>query len=914
MLPTLENQETSTRVPAPAQPAGPARWNETSRAYPACPNLKELFEAQVQWTPDALAVISPHESAPSVSYAELNRRANRLARHLQSLGVGPDVIVGVCLERSIHMVVAVLAVLKAGGAYAALDPSYPKDRLAFMIGDTRAPVILTEEKLRESIPGSGAQLISLDRDFSRWESLSPENPSISTGPDHLAYLIYTSGSTGQPKGVAMRQAPLVNLLYWQIENFSSPNHGRTLQFASLNFDVSFQEIFSTWCSGGALVLIDDTTRRDASALVRFIAAQEIQRVFLPFVALKHLAEAAEREQCHPSTLREVITAGEQLQITPSLVRFFSNLPDCTLENQYGPSEAHVVTAFRLHGSALEWPLLPSIGGPIANTQIHILDEKGLPLPARQPGELFIGGVCLARGYLNRPDLTAEKFVPDPFSEDPAARLYKSGDLAQWHSDGTLEFLGRIDHQVKIRGFRVELGEIEATLSRHPGLRENVVVARDSANGDKQLVAYIVSKNGPVPTADLRAFLREKLPAHFVPSTFVALKSLPLTPNGKVDRRALPAPGESVENSESPAGAHLKLPQNPLEMQLKLVFERFLNTRPISTDASFFELGGDSLQALKLIVEVERVTRKKLPLSVLFQSGTVEGLANFLEKDSPGAWSSLVPLQPLGSRPPLYLVHTTPGDVLGYGNLIFHLGTDQPCFGFQSLGFHDPDRAHTRVDEMAAYYIKELRQHQPHGPYRLGGWCYGGILAVEMAHQLRAAGEQIDLLALIETPAPAPPLGHWRYYARRLRCLLTMSPRQWTRYLKEKIRYYRGVKTANEMRFKRVSDEAQIDPVAAEERNRFLARLERVYHTNLDALHTYVPTYYPGPIVLFNAAEQDPAMVHDSQYGWPPLARDIETEVVPGDHDTILMEPNVRDLAAKLSRHLSQTATSAPGPR
>jgi amino acid adenylation domain-containing protein len=732
----------------------------------------------------------------------------------------------------------------------------------------------------------------LDTDWKTIAKEPDENLEASSDSENLSYLIYTSGSTGKPKGVAMRQGALVNLLSWQLQNWSAKPDAKTLQFASLNFDVSFQEIFSTLASGGTLVLVSEELRRDSNRLIKFLDEQNVERLFLPFVALKHLAGAAEREQTFPSHLREVITAGEQLQITPAIKEFFTKLPGCVLHNQYGPSETHVVTAFKLDASPQSWSALPPIGKAIDNTEIYLLDDQLQPMPIGEPGELYVGGDCLARGYLNRPELTAEKFIQNPFA--PKSRLYRTGDLARYLPDGNIEFLGRIDHQVKIRGFRIELGEIETLLSLHPMVREAAVVAKEDSRGDKQLVAYIVARPNRLETTELRKFLGEKLPSYAVPSHFVEISALPQTPNGKLDRRALPDPTQ-VETISTPL---LSPPQTPLEMQLQLVFERFLNRRPIGIDASFFELGGDSLQALGLIVEIERFTGKKLPLEILFQAPTIEKLAKAIQNSSGDfQFSSMVPLQPLGKRPPLFLVHTTPGDVLAYGGLIYHLGLEQPCYGFQSLGFGRKEDSHTRVEQMAAHYVRGLRSVQPEGPYYLGGWCYGGIVAVEMGHQLLAAGEDIALMALIETPAPAPPVYDCHYYLRRISRLLQMTPKQWRTYLGEKIKYYRGVKTANEMRFRRVE---QSDAPNAEERNRHLEKLEHVYHTNLDALNFYDARRYPGKIILFNAEEQDPALIPDPLYGWPSLAREIEVHKISGNHDTILMEPHVKTLARKLA--------------
>jgi amino acid adenylation domain-containing protein len=875
-------------------------WQESPIAE--CMALQRFIEDQAERTPHAIAIIDPRDVGCSLTYTELNRKANQLASYLQEGGAGPDELVGICMERSIDMIVSVVATIKAGAAYVPFDPAYPAERLAFMLEDTRAPIILTQQKLEDKLPKEKTKIICVDRDESLISGQPTDNPPVSSTGENLAYVIYTSGSTGRPKGVAMRQGALVNLMQWQLENFSFNEPARTLQFASLNFDVSFQEIFSTLSSGGALVLIDDVLRRDARGLLQHIVGNKVQRIFLPFVALKHLAEASEYMSVTPTDLREVITAGEQLQITPAIVSFFEGLPQCTLENQYGPSETHVVTAYRLQGPPKQWPALPPIGGAITNTKCNLLDDQLRALHDGEVGELYLGGDCLARGYLYRQDLTAAKFIDDPFGSS-GSRLYKTGDLARVLPDGNIQFLGRIDHQVKINGFRIELGEIEAVLHQHATIKEAAVIARAADGGENQLIAYVVTHpDQNISAGELRQFLKSKLPHYMVPARFVRLKALPLNPNGKVDRKALPEGEPMIENIV----VDFKPPQTPMQMQLQLVFERFLKKRPIGIDASFFELGGDSLQALNLIIELERVTGKTLPLGILYEAPTIDALSKAIERHTDTKWSSLVPLQPLGKRAPLFFVHTTPGDVLGYGNLVYQLGTEQPSYGFQSLGFYDPKQSHQRVEEMAAYYVQLLREFQPTGPYYLGGWCYGGIIAVEMAHQLRAAGQEIAFLGLIETPAPPPEKDIFRFYLRRVDCLLKMNPIHWFRYLRAKIRYYSGVKEANEERFRRVEKTDPKDgPV--EEINKHLERLEHVYAVNDRALKFYRSKRFPGKVTLFNAAQQDPALIRDPLYGWRGLAAQVEAYVIPGDHDTILAEPQAHQLAQKMSECIARAA-------
>ena len=596
------------------------RWNDTQTDYPRDLCVHHLFEAQVESTPYATALVFDNQQ---LTYQELNAQANQLAHALIKRGVKPDVLVGICVTRSVEMVIGLLGILKAGGVYVPLDPMYPSDRLAFMLSDTQTPVLLTQQRLLEELPAHQAKVICLD---SEWEVIaqeSEENPISSTSAENLAYVIYTSGSTGTPKGVSMSHRPLCNLLWWQLHSSTHPRGTRTLQFASLNFDVSFQELFSTWYAGGTLVLIAEELQRDAVGLLHLLKNERVERLFLPFVALQQLAGAVAHHAPVPTCLREVITAGEQLRITQQIVSFFSRLKDCQLYNQYGPSESHVVTAFNLTGPPEDWPTLPPLGRPIANTQIYLLDSHLHPVPAGIPGELYIGGVGLARGYLNHPKLTAEKFIPNPFSEDAEARLYKTGDLARYLPDGNIEFLGRLDHQVKIRGFRIELGEIETVLSQHTAVRENVVMAWEDSPGDKRLVAYLVPAVKPPPTvSELRSFLREKLPEYMVPSVFMFLDALPLTPNSKVDRRALPAPDQTRPELKEA----FVPPRTPVEELIACIWAEVLGVKQVGAYDNFFELGGHSLLATQVISRMRDIFPVELPLRRIFETHTVAGIA------------------------------------------------------------------------------------------------------------------------------------------------------------------------------------------------------------------------------------------------------------------------------------------------
>ena len=595
-------------------------WNRTAKDYPGGACIHELFEVQVERTPDAIAVLFQSEQ---LTYRELDQRANALARQLQRAGVGPEVAVGLCADRSTGMMAGLLAILKAGGVYVPLDPTYPAERLAFMMRNSGASVLLTQPHLK-NLPVSDVRVMLLNDHPEAAGVYAGKAPDSGVTPDNLAYIMYTSGSSGEPKAVAMPHGPLVNLICWQREHSDCGEGARTLQYAPFGFDVSFQEIFSTWCSGGTLVLIDEDRRRDPAEVLAAISRDFIDRLFMPFAALQHLAEAAQALNVIPATLREVITAGEQLRITPGISYLFENLTDCMLVNQYGPTEAHVVSSCSLGGKPEHWPLLPPIGKPISNTRLYVLDDGLKPVPEGVAGELCIGGASLAREYYNDPGQTADKFIASPFSEEPGDRIYRTGDRARYLADGNIEFLGRVDDQVKIRGFRVEPGEIEVVLGRHPAIRECVVAAREEPTGYERLVAYVVAADRlTFSVEEMLGFLRNILPEYMIPSVVVVMDALPLNPNGGVDRRALPAP----ETSRPDRLQSFVAPRTEVEMELAEIWSGVLGLEGIGIHDNFFELGGHSLVATQIINKIRLRMNVELPLLVVFLSPTIAEIAD-----------------------------------------------------------------------------------------------------------------------------------------------------------------------------------------------------------------------------------------------------------------------------------------------
>lgn len=589
--------------------------------------IHQMFEAQVRQSPNAIAV---EFEGRSLTYAELNCRANQFAYYLQRLGVTPDCCVGVYMERSPELIVTLLAIFKAGGTYVPLDLTYPVSRLMTMIETAQVSLVISQTAVSDRLPNH-QPVVRFEAVESMVAQYETTNLCSTATLDSLAYVIYTSGSSGVPKGVAMPHRSLTNLVRWQISHSAIPN-GRTLQFAAIGFDVALQEICSTLAAGGTLVLITHERRRDLFSLLRWLDEAAIERIFLPFVALQQLASIIQCKGIIPQHLREVITAGEQLRITPAIAHWFAHAPECLLHNHYGPSESHVVTAFTLTGSTNQAALLPPIGRPIANVEIVLLDEQLQPVPAGSVGELYIGGACLARGYINQPELTAERFIPHPLKPSAEARLYKTGDLARYLPDGNLEYLGRTDQQIKIRGFRIEPGEVETALEQHDQVKEAVVVAREDDTGNQRLVAYVVSTNAADPAltlTHLRNQLKTRLPEYMVPSAIVVLDHLPLTPNGKVDRQALPKP--------SPIRPVLReqcvLPRSPVECTLATIWAQVLDVDPIGIHDHFFDLGGDSLKAIQCIQRVQEQFSIEMPMVALFDAPTVAQFAELIGRST-----------------------------------------------------------------------------------------------------------------------------------------------------------------------------------------------------------------------------------------------------------------------------------------
>ncbi|WP_228864668.1 non-ribosomal peptide synthetase [Xenorhabdus sp. PB30.3] len=711
-------------------------FNATQADFPQHVLIHELFEQQVARTPDALAVQFEEHS---LSYDALNRKANQLAHYLMTLGVKPDVRVAICVERSLDMMVGILAILKAGGAYVPLDPAYPSDRLAYMLADSEPVALLAQTELA----GLFSHLIStvlLDSQTSLLDIQPDHNPDTTTlglNSRHLAYVIYTSGSTGQPKGIMVTHRNVINLYTGLQSMIDITPPCRTALNASIVFDASVQSWLQL-LAGHTLVIIPEAIRANGIQLWHYLAHHAVDLFDCTPVQLQWLLNAGLGTDTDYQPKLALI-GGEA--ISPVLWSRLQQIKMSRFINVYGPTECTVDTTFCVIDHSLP---SPSIGHPIINARIYLLDDYGQPVPLGVTGEIYIGGAGVARGYLNRPELTVERFVTDPFSSQPDARMYKSGDLGRWLPDGNIDYLGRNDFQIKLRGFRIEPGEIEAQLVQCPGVNEAVVIVREEL-----LVAYLRPHSGiELVPAELRQQLTHRLTEYMIPNAFVILDTFPLTPNGKLDRKALPAPDLSAvitRDYEAPIG--------DMEIALAHIWQELLGVERVGRHDHFFELGGHSLIAVRLINCMSK-QGMAVSLATLFSYPILCDLAQAINSQAAKPSSPLdanpVPLSPDGHLPPLFLIHETTGDPLVYSRLATLLPAELPVYTLQAMGLHTVENPPASIEELATYHIDAIRRIQPHGPYRLAGWSIGGTIAYEIALQLVSDGEKIDYLGMIDS--------------------------------------------------------------------------------------------------------------------------------------------------------------------
>ena len=748
-------------ITAAEQDALQRSWSDCDRPFDQTATIHSLIGDRVLVSPTATAVTGPDGDA--ITYRELEERSNQLAHHLLDEGVAVGDLVGLMVDRSIHMVIAMIGILKVGAAYVPLDPGYPAERLEFMVDDARLRLIVTEQGVASEWVQTTHRCVLLDRDAPVLGRRPVGAVGVHVEPTDRAYVIYTSGSTGTPKGVELEHRSVVNFLHAMQRRPGLDSDDILLAVTTLSFDIAVLEIFLPLVVGASVVVAARATAASPEALQNAL-----------------VVSGATVFQATPSMWRMLVESGWKGDPNLTILCGGEALPRELADelipraravwNMYGPTETTVWSA------ALQVEMSPGpvlVGGPIDNTRLYVLDRLGRRVPAGVPGELFIGGDGLARGYLGRSELTAERFVVDPFREagSTSPRMYRTGDLVRRRRDGLLEFLGRIDNQVKLRGHRIELGEIEALLTRHPSVAEAIVLARMMDEGDSRLVAYVVRSNAAQP--DLRPFLRDHLPEYMVPSAIVEMDSLPMTPNGKVDRNALPDP----RTASHPAVTEPPLPG--LETVVADIWCDVLNVSTVSRHDDFFDLGGHSLLAVRLFARIQAATDVRLPLTTLFRARTIAALVRAMTGPSARQrWTSLVPVAPgvqsPGTRPPFFYVSPFLITALSFSHLARHLGDEQPFYVLQPQGMESEDEIHDRVEDMASHYLDEIRDVQPVGPYRIGGHCAGSWVAFEMARQLESEGESVETLVLVDSEPPGidpPRSGRLRHRAAVVRYYL-----------------------------------------------------------------------------------------------------------------------------------------------
>ena len=886
-----------------------AEFNATQADYPELLCVHQLFEDQVTRTPNALAVLC---GGVRLTYAELNARANQLAHALRAAGVTAETRVAVCAGRSVELLVGILGTLKAGAAYVPIDPAYPQERREYMLADSGSRLLLTLQEpgtknqepraedsgSRFSVLGSAGCVLDLIADWPAIAQQPTANLAPVALPDHLAYVIYTSGSTGRPKGTMIHHRGLVNYLIWCTQVYAVGAGTGAPVHSSIAFDLTVTSLFAPLVAGRPVLLLPET--HGSQALIdAFLHGDDYSLLKITPAHLEllnqHLAPAQAAGHA-----RALVIGGEALH-AESLAFWRCHAPATRLINEYGPTETVVgCCVYEVDPSSPASGPVP-IGRPIANTQLYVLDQRCQPVPPGAAGELAIGGLCVGRGYLGRPDLTAEVFVPDPFSAEPGARMYRSGDLVRLRPDGNLEFLGRKDQQVKLRGFRIELGELETLLRQAPGVRESVAMVREDAPGDKRLVAYFTqepagqdsgSRFSVLGSGELRAFLQERLPDYMIPDALVALSSLPLTPNGKVDRQRLPAPARQ----RSVLDLDFVAPRDQTELQVARIWEDLLRLRPISVTDQFFSIGGHSLLAAQLMVRIQREFGQQLPLSVLSQQATIEHMAGLLRQQSRQyTWTPLIGMQQEGQRPPLFFVHPLGGSVLCYVHLAAALAPDQPFYACQAPGLNGEQPVVTSVAALARLYLEYIRQVAPNGPYHLGGWSFGGAVALEMAHQL----EQVALLTIVNSPAP---LADFKGEDVSDAALVLKFARSLGGGFGKNLAITREQLQPLSLRdqFHLILDRAHsaqilLPGMEAEQ----LLTLYQVYKTNVLSFEAYDP-----PVVVCNIhyvrARQQSEGSQNHALGWSSLSRQpILVSELEGDHYSILAPPLVSALAALL---------------
>ncbi|RKQ33480.1 non-ribosomal peptide synthetase [Oceanobacillus halophilus] len=865
-IPILTNQERNQLL---------VEWNKPTISYPRNSSINQLFEEQVKLHPDNVALVFGDKE---MTYKELNKRANQIANYLRKLNLTNKDLVAICLNRSIDMLASILGVLKAGGAYVPVDLSYPKKRIGYMLNDSGASYVITTESISNKLPNCNSKLICIDKEVETIAT-QPSEFSQTSDPENLAYVIYTSGSTGKPKGVSISHRGVVRL----VKNITYANIEKEDTFINLTpiaFDASAFEIYGSLLNGAKLVILNSN-----KPTFKEIAKEiEKKKVTILGTTPSKYNVLLEDYTKYLKGLKQVLLGGEILPVRLAQ-KSLKRLKGCHLINVYGPTENSVnTTSYHVKGEVSESYTIP-IGRPISNDRVYILDKYLQPVPIGVIGELYMSGDGIAKGYLNRKELTNERFIPDPFHKSEG-RLYKSGDLVRYRSDGNIEFIGRKDDQVKIRGARIELGEIESIVGLCPGVRQAVAGTYIDRTGNKDLVAYVVMNNGvKFDQQKIRFFIQDKLPQQMVPTFFVELEDVPITPVGKIDRKRLPEPVISVSEQ-------ITLPRNQTEEKLVQLWETLLGVKPIGVKDHYFELGGNSLLAMQLFSEIEKEFNKNLPVSIIFKDDTIEKLAKHITSNESliDTSSSLVPIQPLGIKPPFFCIHGGGGEVLVYRDLALELGDEQPLYGLKFVN-NEVSGESISVEMLADRYIKEIRKIQPTGPYHLLGYCFGGAIAHEMAYKLLEERQKVSLLAILNFANPMrKPVeitnsvkksnNYKVIIGSNLRQLFNMPLKQRATFLKSKVK--------NAIQLVRTS------PATVKVSNRTILR---------EAINLYKPNPYPNNMLLIRANEYKG---YEENLGWDTTKNGRIYEYnMQADHEALLKEPNVKLVVKYLGEYLTK---------
>jgi len=889
-------------------------WNRTEQEYPKDRCVHQLFEEQAERFPDAIAVTTDKQN---LSYGELNRRANQVAHLLKNLGVGAESIVGICMEHSLELLVGLMGILKAGAAYLPLDPLYPMRRLAFMMKDTDAKVLVTQKSFVSNFADYKNPVVCFDRDSADIARQSEVNPAANIDPQNLAYVIYTSGTTGVPKGVMVAHRSLVNYLTWFNQEVLRKDLKCLPALTNLAFDASLKQLFGPLLRGGSVWIVPKDARKDPTALVKAIRTCfkiGINCVPSLWTSLLEVIES-NRDTIPDQSISALYLGGEQLD-SDVIHRTFTAFPDIEIWNLYGPTEA---TANCLAGK-VAYDRQITLGGPIANAKAYILDKHLNPLPVGIPGQLCVGGDGLARGYLNQTVLTNEKFVANPFSKLPGERLYKTGDLARYLPDGNVEFLRRIDDQVKIRGYRVELREIELALQEHPDVQVSVAVVREDTPGDRRLTAYVIPRGNLTPSpTELKIFVSHKLPGYMVPAAFVFLTTLPLTSNGKIDRGALAPPEQP--SSLIAMGHHKQ--STILERSLAEIWGEVLNLEKVGLEDNFFDLGGHSLLAVKLVAHTRQKLGIELRVIDLFESPTIKQLAAGIEdrrRHTSGHsgelsnFSHIVHLKIGTTDKRIFCIPYMGGfrdEFYHFLKLVRSMGPEYSFLGLRARGVDgvtEPDRD---LSSIVAHHVHEIRKIQPRGPYFLLGECFGGKLAYEIAQKLQDEGQTIAMLAFLDSNAAPRPLVRfvkrrlggsarfrrrgsgswtWKYFKNRsiyhLSKMRKLRPRQRISYLIDNARQAKDMIpwSVRHDKFEPQQAAEANGSVIERRANKHLERGENAYWI---AIARASHRRYKGAIVLITDAEKSD---RETSLGWEKLAtKGVQIYRIPGNHNTYITE-------------------------